>query len=202
MGSESSDKTIKLEGASLKARPDGSLAEDPPPLTLADVARSLRGSPEAAVLRLWFLGQWGSAPSVVELYEPTVRTAVGASTMAGGYAVQRAVLLTSRPRIAYVTRTGLGALVGVEALRRGAPPLRDSFLLRRHGSGWLVLYDTVLERAFAGAQQFSSNPNPSAEPERAAVREGHVAAARFRGAYLRARRGLRGGRRPARGAGR
>ena len=181
--------SASLPGTSVAVKADGSLEEDPPPLTLRDVQRQPAGSAQERVMRLWFLAQWGNIPAVVALYDPVVRREVGVELLSGGYAVQRPVLLASRPRIAYTTSTELGMTVGLDVYRRGAPPLRDSFLLRKSRDGWSVVYDTVLERAFTSYAQFSLNADPSAKPSRDAVRAGKASAARFRSAYLLVRDG-------------
>jgi hypothetical protein len=138
-------------------------------------------------MRLWFLAQWGNIPAVVGQYDPVVRRDVGVELLSSGYASQRPVLLASRPRIAYATPTELGMTVGLDVYRRGAPPLRDSFLLRKSGKRWFVVYDTVLERAFTSYVPFSLTADPSAKPTRRAIEAGQAAAGTFRSAYLKVR---------------
>lgn len=186
------ESSASLPGTSVAIEKNGSLKDDPPPLTLRDVRRQREDSPQETVMRLWFLAQWGNIPAVVAMYDPAVRRAVGVALLSGGYSVQRPVLLASRPRIAYTTPTDLGTTVGLNVYRRGAPPLRDSFLLRNAGTRWVVVYDTVLERAFSSYSQFSLTADPSARPSREAVQAGKAATARFRDAYLKARLGRKG----------
>ena len=139
-------------------------------------------------MTLWFFGQWGSVPHIVALYDPSVRRAVGDRLISGAYATQREVMLASRPRIAYVRKTGLGTLVGLDVYRRGASPLRDSFLFRRQDGRWRILYDTLVERAFKTYEQFTDTVGPAEKPPRSAVRAAKTAADRFRTGYLRALR--------------
>ncbi|MDQ3648283.1 MAG: hypothetical protein M3433_06835 [Actinomycetota bacterium] len=191
----------EITGASLQVGASGALTQDPPPLSLRDVEREREGSPQRAVLQLWFLTQWGSLPTVIERYDPTVRRRVGVSTLVDGLAVARPTQLAARPRVAYVLRTDLGTVVGVDTFVRGSPPIQDSFLLNKRGREWLVLYDSVLDRTFSSYRQFVLSANPGAKPSKEAVAAGKAAATQFRGRYLEllkrpgaARRGSEGSR--------
>lgn len=55
----------------------GRLTTTPPLLTLADVSELPKGSAEQAVMRLLFFAQWGSLPSVVDMYDDRVVTRLG-----------------------------------------------------------------------------------------------------------------------------
>jgi len=98
-------------------------------------------------MSLLFYGQWGSTPNVVALYDRRVRRAVPGSLIASAYSFQRLTLAGARPRIVFDRPSGRGRFVGVEMLSKTAPPVRDSFLLRRRRGQWLVAYDTFLDRS-------------------------------------------------------
>src|SRR4051812_7894243 len=73
----------------------GKLTSEPGALTLKDIDREGKGSAQAAIFRLWFWGQWGSAPNIVSMYDPKVRSAVGVSNITGAYSQQRDTLVAS-----------------------------------------------------------------------------------------------------------
>jgi hypothetical protein len=185
------EKASTLPGTSVEVKADGSLADDAPPITLQDIKNEPRRSVRRTMLSVWFYGQWGSVPNILPLYEPFVRRAVGDRLILGAYATQREQMLASRPRIAYVRRTSVGTLVGLSVYRRGAVPLRDSFLFRRRNGKWRILYDTILERTFNSYQQFTDSADPAQKPTRKAVLAGKAAADRLRRGHLRALRSAR-----------
>jgi hypothetical protein len=118
------------------------------------------------------------------MYDPDVRVRVGATDIAGALGQQRDYFLSTQPRIVSVTRRGLGTFVAIEALSRREPPRRESYLLRRDGKGWTIVYDTLMARAIAAWVQYRSAKDPSAEkPDSRAIRAGEDAATRFRDAF-------------------
>jgi hypothetical protein len=183
----SSDRIARTGASPAAVGPQGRLTAQPAPLTLADLRKQPKGSPQAAVLELWFWGQWGSAPNIVAAYMPRIRSTIGVSNITGAYAQQRVDLLDSLPRIAAVRRTKLGAFVGLEILTKQNEPRRESFLLQQPSSdGWRVAYDTLLERALAGYVQTTvqSTIDPNAErPAARAIREGVAVAQTYRDAF-------------------
>ncbi len=139
-------------------------------------------------MRLWFFGQWGSTPSVVEFYDERTSDVVDPGMIAGAYNQARSEMLASTPRVQDVTRGPRGTLVTLELLSRDSAPVRESFLVQRQTGGWRVLHDTFLERNLASyAQAFAQNRlapgRERADPR--ALRAGFDAAFEYRRAQLR-----------------
>jgi hypothetical protein len=178
--------TLALTGcggsSEVSARKDGSLTATPPPITVKQIDSKSPGSPERAIYQLWFWAQWGSLPNVVLSYHPHVRAALGPGNIAGGYKIARGELLASRPRIVAVRRGPAGVSVGLEVQHRDAEPTRESFLLRRGRGGWLVVYDTLLERQLSAYAQ--QRLEPSKTPSGRAALASHALAARYRNAAV------------------
>jgi hypothetical protein len=177
------DRIVRTGPDPARVKANGMLDADPAPLTLAEVAKLPRRSPQEAVLRLYFWGQWGSAPNAVGAYDRSIVRAYGAPAIVHAFAYQRSGLLASRPRIAGVTRTGLGSVVTVDLFSRVAPPQHDSFLLRRHGDRWAIVYDTLLQRSMAGRAAdavLAGEPAPSPELRRRADRSAAQTSQRYR----------------------
>jgi len=170
----------------LVARHDGSLRVNPRLLTLADVRKVPPGSPGRTLFELFFWAQWGSAPNIVAAYDPAVVRAVGVDDLTGAYALRRASLLASQPRITNTVSTSFGATVTVELLRRNEVPDRQSFTLRRIGGRWRVVYDTLLEDGIAAHVQGRETPASATAVPDAAAKAGIFAARRYRTAALHA----------------
>jgi hypothetical protein len=192
-GGDDGGRNVRLQGTSVEIRPDGSLTADPPPVTLRDLARQGSDSPEGTIFRLWFFAQWGAVPSVARLYDPRVRATGVLPQVSGGYASQRSLFLSSRPRVIFRRRDEAGTHVGVELLRHAAVPVRESYVLRRRGSRWTVVYDTVAEQLIRTYAESFEKAGPNDKPTRSTVRAGQLAAQRFRSVSLRgaARAGTR-----------
>jgi hypothetical protein len=169
-GLESGSDNGKLPGTSVRVRSNGSLDDDPPPLTLRDIAKYPDRSPQAVVLRLWFFAQWGSTGQLAANYATAARRRVGSSRISDGFAAQRNRLLQRRPQVLYTLRTDLGSVVALRAFQRGRPPRREWFVLRKHAGRWVVVFDTVLEEGLRISGTASSR----------------AAASRFRDGYPRA----------------
>ena len=162
---------------------DRSLAVDPRPLTLDDVAAGAEGPAPEAVLRTWFFAQWGGLPVVVASYLPAVVDRVGAANVAGAYELQRGLLVSSHPRILAESVTDEGVIVTVEVQRRNESPQQHSYTLTRRHDRWYIVFDTVLEEALAAYAQTQRTPGgEQGDPPAAAVRAGLEAASRFRAA--------------------
>jgi hypothetical protein len=175
---DASEDMVRTGNTEVKVKKDGSLTAVPPPLTLQQVNSKTSRSPEGAVYRLWFWAQWGSLPNVVLSYDPVVRRTVGPANIAGAYALLRSELLATRPRVVAVSRTRAGMFVALHEQRRALAPSRESFLLRRSGGGWTIVYDTLLERGLQTYAQQGLEPNKP--PSGRALTAGQALAARYR----------------------
>jgi hypothetical protein len=185
LGTQLEDST-KAGTKAPRVRSDGSLTVNPELLSLADVDRAPRGSAKAAVLLLWYWGEWGAVPNILGAYHPAVVRAVSGEDIAGAYAMFRNALQTGQPKVTAQTGGPRRAVVVLRVRRRDAPPEKYSFTLSRVGGRWYVVFDTLLETAIAGYVQLKNMPDPSAKkPPPAAARAGLDAAAKFRAAAAR-----------------
>lgn len=160
---------------------NGRLTEVPGPLRLSDLRREKTGSARAAVLRLLYFAQWGSAPNIAAAYDPEVRARIGVSNIVGTYSQQRALLSTSRARFLESIETSTGMFIAVDLLRADAAPAHHSFSLRRRLGRWVVVYDTMIESGLsayvAGTHSRAAAGQP---PDTAAARRGRQAAHAYR----------------------
>ncbi len=125
---------------------DGRLMADPPPLTLEDVERQPRNSPQQVLYRMLFWAQWGNPTKTMAEYDDDVRRLLDVSALSTLNWL-RPSLLKLQPRIVELAPEGRSTFVGVELLSKLAPPRRESFLLRRGREGeWKIIYDTLLDR--------------------------------------------------------
>ena len=149
------------------------------PLSPRDVDRVREGTPERTVMELWFWAQWGNPINIVPLYDERVLDSIGFTRLAGGYAFRRTELLRGPPKFAFQRRTGFGTVVGVTT-PSGA---QESFVLRRDGDSWRVVFDTVLERGINGYVQ-SLGQDADGRTSRDAINEARSAAGAYRVAYF------------------
>jgi hypothetical protein len=194
---QTDDARIVRTGSSTVAIEDGRLTSAPTPVTFSQISEAGRNTAAAAVLSLYFLAQWGSIPSVVEMYHPRVKEALGAATIADGYVDQRTALLATQVVIRETAPTRLGTAVTVDAYTTSAPPTRDSFLLVRRNGRWYVAQDTVLERGLAAVVGARASQGLTGQ---AAIRRaqsiGGQAARSYRNLFLRTEPNTRPSRSP------
>ena len=143
-GGGSSNLIVRTGPVHSSVGPDGKLDADPGPLTVSDLDALPRHSPQAAVMRLLFWGQWGGLPQVTNLYARSTVDALGPRSIRRTYEIIRAALLLSRPEVAFTCRNGRSAFVAVDLLSRTSSPDPESFLLHRRGTQWRVVFDTNL----------------------------------------------------------
>ena len=169
-----------------RTRADGSLTSQPDPLSLEDVQKQRRGTPAEAVMKLWYWAQWGSSPNIIAAYHPAVVRRLGSADIAGSYAGQRASLLAAQPRIVNVVPgRDETSVVTLDALRVNLPPEHYSFTVRKVGTEWFVVFDTLLESGITAYVQFRNTPNPDSKSVPAAAKRAGLAAARsYRVAFL------------------
>lgn len=159
------------EDESRRPRPEvevgsnGRLMSAPEPLTLADVNRQPRNSPQQAIWRMLFWAQWGNPTNTLAQYDDLVRRRLG-GLAASTYSWLRPTLVTLRPRLVEVSPAGEGTFVGLELLSDKSPPRRESFLLRRGRDGdWKILYDTFLDRGFVQYVLYSETGSAASRGE-------------------------------------
>src|SRR5829696_1365106 len=93
---EDDDARIVRTGTSAVSIKDERLTAAPAPVTRSQITEAGSNTAAAAVLTVYFLAQWGSIPSVVEMYHPRVKEALGSATIADGYVDQRTALLATQ----------------------------------------------------------------------------------------------------------
>jgi len=109
-------------------------------------------------MRLWFWGQWGSAPNVIGSYHPTTVRLLGSVNIGRAYVTLRDTLLTYRPRVVGRHRSGISAFVAVQGEAAGLKSVRVGYDLRLVGSTWLIAHDTLLEGALPDVIAAASDP--------------------------------------------
>lgn len=134
---------------------DGRLSIDPPPVSLADVARESGSAPRATLLRLWFSIQWGDEPGILAAYAPTVAKTLGASKVIAAWKSRRGSVIGSRLHIIETTRSRHNAVVTFGRESRSSPPVYESATMVLEADGWRILYDTMLDDALGGRQASS-----------------------------------------------
>ena len=189
-GDNQGDEIVRTGEVKADARPDGSLSADPAPLTLKDVDATPDGSAREAVMVLWFWGQWGGLPNMVLMQDDRVTGAVGASKIMDAYGLVRPDMLASRPRIVGTRTSPGGTFVAVEIRRKNQKPTQESYILKRRGSRWAVVRDTVLERGLAASAQRRLDPDITDDRPLTGgqLRAGEAAARTYRAISLSAAR--------------
>jgi len=159
------------------------LATQPKPLTQADVDRAPAGSPQRVVLDMWRLGQLG-APNVFTLYEPLMARTVTLQVALGTFALEQPYMAGTLPEIAQVAPVGNAATVSLLVFSAGGPPSRQSIFLRRHGTTWLIAYDTFLDSALGQYVQSSASAGGAAASA-GAQKAGAALSLKFHNAFIR-----------------
>lgn len=156
-----------LPGCGSSSRSTASDIVQPAPITLADVSQAGVNTAAGAVLRLWLLGEWGAGPAVVSSYAPAaVAAAGGPSQIVAAYGVLQSLMITTHPKVVADVPNPDGTVnVLVAAANAGGPPTRESFILKRFGGKWLVVYDTLLlQGASTDTQQQVDGPAAPSTP--------------------------------------
>jgi len=148
-GDDSDEPTAKPPGESLK----------PPASEAAKAKLSRRGSPGAAVLELWRYVQVGAIPAAVFSYDRRVRRGVGPAYLAGALQTQQPVAARLTPEVVLQDKTPRGTLVVVNATGEDVVSRQISYILRRDGKQWKILYDTLLEKAIPEYVQQRAQPD-------------------------------------------
>jgi hypothetical protein len=156
-------------------------------VTEDDIRREEAGSPRQALLRFWSTLQYKAWWDATGFYEPGLRDAVGAPTIADGLKYQEAFWRGTRPDIRTVRADGRDRqTVEFLADAGGSRPEAFSVTWERAGGRWLIAYDSMLDRAVRSAVQEAAQMriDPLAtRPAPEAVREG-IAAAQRQSDYL------------------
>ncbi len=105
------------------------------------------GRPGETVLRLWRFLKAGVVPAALLEYSGDVRKRVGLLPLAGAAADLQAQLAGYEPSVASATGTAAGQLVVLRAQNQVGPSLEYSYLLRRSGNRWKVVFDTLMQSA-------------------------------------------------------
>jgi hypothetical protein len=133
--------------------PEGALSKPPGLLSAKEIRSQPPSSPQQTVLSALFYWQWGSIPSVVREYAPEAVSSIGAQTFVATIGFQRPYVSTVRPRISFVRRVAPSAmLVGIDLLSQDAATSHESFLVRRRGGRWQIVYDTLVDRSLVPYQ--------------------------------------------------
>jgi len=167
-GGGAKDTMVRTGSPTLERDAQGRLRTAPAPLTLSDVARQKRDTPQRTVVSVLFWAQWGSVSNVLVAYDARVISRLGRNTVADAFMHARDQFLRSAPRIAGARIRGPRATVLVEMYSQLEPPKPHSYELVQRDGGWVVVYDTVLEGALSSNALQRVDPN-APTPNRAAL---------------------------------
>jgi hypothetical protein len=179
--SVSNDKgsMVKTGPSPATVKGNGRLSSEPGALSIADVKAQPKGSASARVIELLFWAQWGSIPNVMAAYDPRVPPRVGTSSFVSAYEFVRPQLVGARPKIIEESKSTAGTLVTLRLLTTSFPPQRESFLLSHSRGQWLVVFDTLLERALTAWGQHEVDPQ-ARRVSNAAILAGERLSQRYR----------------------
>jgi hypothetical protein len=142
--SEVSSRVVRTGTVPITTTPDGRLASGPSALTLADVVRFPRDSPERVVMRILFDIEWGYVPDAVLRVDPAVVRVFGARRFSSAFRLLRPTIVAGYPVIGRLQFFGRGVVVHVNLLTSDRPPAHHVFALRRVGGHWSDVYDSTL----------------------------------------------------------
>jgi hypothetical protein len=169
---------------------NGRLTGAPARMSPAIIASATKpGTAARAAMKLLYWAQWGSLPTVVHAYDPSVVARVGPSAIADSWGQQQTSLQSMQPRVVDSVAGRRGAVtVTLEMLRQDSPPQQTSMTLRRIGGKprWYVVFDTMLYNSIsntvaADVIDYLTSENASPNAQRAAS----AAAASLRQAAVR-----------------
>lgn len=129
-------------------------------LTIEDLEKQPSNSPEAALYRLHFFIQWGSARNLIGMIDPDITNAVGLPEIINAYSFLRPGLSSSRLRIVGKLDTREGQLIAYEVIGASGPSQTDSALFGKVGKEYVVLYDSLLDRGIPGSIFAASTDEP------------------------------------------
>jgi hypothetical protein len=153
------------------------------PPGLGPLATNKRSGPEGTVFRLWRMIQVRSYQVAALEYDERVLDALGTDTVIGALEMQQMSLAVTAPKVIAADRTPLGVLVIVNAMSKGRPVGRYSFLLGRKGGSWKLRYDTLLGDTLPAyvQQRVQRRIDPNADqPSQRAAAAGQRAAKTYR----------------------
>jgi hypothetical protein len=137
-------------------------------------------TPSAAVLELWDAIATGN-PTLPNSYDRRVVDLVGADNLF--YLFRgNAALFGTEPQVRSVTQTPQGTVVVIRVKPKGSSAVTGSYVLRKRGSRWVVLFDSTLTD-IVGQQlaiQAQERVNPRKNPGRGARAAGRRAERQLR----------------------
>lgn len=147
------------------------------------------GSPGQAVLTFWKDIQAGAAPDAMLMFDSKVRAQIGLAPLAGTIVRMKAELATFRPYVESTRKVACGKcwLVTITAVSVDAISPRHSYMVRKKGRDWQILYDSLTDetlRRYVTDLAESKSGGKGANPSKKSVAQGEEAATRFRLAAL------------------
>ncbi len=118
---------------------DSPLREQPEDSSLAQ-----EGAPGETVLETFRFIQLGAIPPAVLQYDPGVRKQVGLPAFAGAVQYLQPQVAESSARLESVEATPGGQLAILRVTPPTGPPQTYSYVLRKRGGRWNVVYDTFM----------------------------------------------------------
>ena len=143
------------------------------------------GSPERAVLEIWGIFRSASWPALAAAYHPSVVERLGAGDVMDALVLQGGSLQEAPIRRLSARRTKLGSLVTMTLQYQGKP-YEASYLVRKRGGDWEILYDSVLAnglQTYVQSELAALSGRVDQKPTQSAVNAGVEAARIYRGVF-------------------
>ena len=102
------------------------------------------GTPEHTLLVFWKSAHQRLYVPAAQVYDERVRNGLGVRVITGGLDMQRDTFRYSSPRVAAREGTGGSRSLTVQ-LEGGGAEREVTYLMRRRGTRWQIVYDTVLD---------------------------------------------------------
>lgn len=134
----------------------------------ASTALTRNGGPPAIVMTFLRDVADGAGPAALDFYDSRIPNRVGTDNLLGALDAMAKTTKDSIPAVVRRRNTRMGMLVVVRLLRTSAADSRHSFLVRRQGRGWKIVYDSLLVRELANYVLASRSRGPAKPPSGAA----------------------------------
>jgi hypothetical protein len=140
-------------------------------VTQSEIASASNTAAVGSFLKLWSLLQFQSWDQAEQLFEPGLRSVIGASVLAQALAADVIVWEAARPKIVAANATATSAVITFLARGETGVVMPSSISFERIGGSWLISYFSLLDaaiqrsvqaRAQAEIEPLATKPSPEA----------------------------------------
>lgn len=164
-GRDLNDAKVATTGVSLSAEQQAAVR--------ASRALATDGSPASVVMTFVQDLRDGAGPALFPVYDRRIPDRVGKGDVLGALQVMSSLTAGTQPVVTRTRKTRVGELVVVRLLRTQGSDSRYSFLLRRDGPRWKIVYDSLMVQglqSYVTSRVSRGSSTPSAAASRAAAR--------------------------------